>query len=246
MKADPESQAKLLELQRIDTRLDRIVHHLAHLPEQAALDEVSAERTQVDGDLVRARTDSRDIARASAKAEADVQLVRDRATRDHALIDGGRVTPKELTGLQHELESLARRQTELEDDQLDVMMREEALEGMAAALATQADDLAARVQDATARRDEARDTFTAEAAELTARRAAVAPAVGAEVIALYDKIRAGSGGVGAAALKERHCDGCRLELLGTDYQRVIDAPPDELVRCEECRRILVRSGTAGS
>ncbi len=241
MKAEPARQLRLLDLQRVDTRLAQIAHRRAHLPEQEALDVVASEKSTVDADLVHARTDAGDLARALTKAEADVQLVRDRAARNQARLDEGTGTPKELTGLQHELESLARRQAELEEDQLEVMMRAEALEGMIAALTTRSAELESVVAEATRDRDVARQALDDEAAQLTTERAACEADVGAELVALYDKIRVHTG-VGAAALVDRHCDGCRLELLGADYQRVAEAPPDEVVRCEECRRILVRPG----
>lgn len=240
MKAEPARQQRLLDLQRVDTRLAQIAHRRANLPEQAALDLVATEKTTVDADLVHARTDSGDIARALTKAEADVQLVRDRAARNRARLEDGSATPKELTGLQHELESLARRQAELEEDQLDVMMRAEALEGMVAALTARAGELEGIVAAATGDRDVARKALDDEADQLAGERADCEADVGAELVALYDKIRVHTG-VGAAALVDRHCDGCRLELLGADYQRVVQAAPDEVMRCEECRRILVRS-----
>lgn len=240
MKADPARQLRLLELQQADTRLAQIAHRRARLPEQETLDRVLAEKSGVDVDLVRARTDAGDIARALTKAEADVQLVRDRADRDRARLDAGSATAKELTGLQHELESLARRQAELEEDQLEVMMRAEALEGMIAALADRAGELERAGVEATRARDDALRVLDEEAGRLADERARCEAEVGPELVALYEKIRAQTG-VGAAPLVDRRCDGCRLELLGADYQRVAHAPPDEVVRCEECRRILVRA-----
>ena len=71
------------------------------------------------------------------------------------------------------------------------------------------------------------------------------PEVGAELLALYDKIRASVGGTGASELRQRRCGGCRLELNQVDLSRIKAAPADEVIRCEECRRILVRTAESG-
>ena len=76
-------------------------------------------------------------------------------------------------------------------------------------------------------------------------RARVLPDIPADLLALYDKLRADHNGVGAAALHQRRCEGCRMELTPTDIGRIRDAAPDEVLRCEECRRILVRTPESG-
>lgn len=244
MKADRERQLRLLDLQACDTRLGQIRHRTANLPEQKALDALAAERLAVDADLVKARTRHSDIARDVVKAEADVQLVRDRAARNRARLDAGSGTPKELTSLQHELDSLARRQAELEDDQLEIMERAEGAEALVAHLEARAGELAGAVADATAVRDAAMATLASETADLTQRRLQIVPAVGEDLVRLYEKIGEQTG-MGAAAVIARRCDGCRLELMGADVARIAAAADDEVLRCEECRRILVRTEESG-
>ena len=130
LKADPSRQWRLLDLQAIDTRLDQI----AHAQQDPArswrqLDRTSRpQATCSTTELVRARTELSDVQREVAKAESDVQLVRDRAARDQARLDSGTGTAKDLQAIQHELDSLARRQSELEDVELEVMERAEAVE----------------------------------------------------------------------------------------------------------------------
>ncbi|QQS00469.1 MAG: hypothetical protein IPK37_16785 [Austwickia sp.] len=244
MKADREQQLRLLDLQGYDTRLGQIRHRSANLPEQKALDAVAAERTAVESDLIKSRTQQSDIARDVAKAEADVQLVRDRAARNRARLDAGTGTAKELTSLQHELDSLARRQAELEDEQLEIMERAEGTDALVTHLEGRAGELATAVADATSARDAAMGTLAAETAELTERRLEIVPQVATELMALYEKIREQTG-MGAAAVVQRRCEGCRLELMGADVARIAAAPADEVLRCEECRRILVRTDESG-
>ena len=180
-----------------------------------------------------------------AKAEADVQLVRDRAARDQARLDSGTGSAKDLQALQHEVGSLARRQSALEDVELEVMERAEALSGQVATLESARDELTARVTQATSTRDQAVGDLDAEGAQVAGRRHGILPGVGDDLIALYEKVRRGGGGVGVAELKQRCCGGCRLELNPQEMNRITAAPSDEVLRCEECSRILVRTADSG-
>ena len=195
--------------------------------------------------MVRAQTELGDIQREVAKAEADVQLVRDRAARDQSRLDAGTGTAKDLQALQHELDSLARRQSELEDVEIEVMERAEDAESAATQLAAQRDVLAAEIAEVASARDEALKELDAEAVRVGAPRADIVAGVGEDLVALYEKIRASSGGLGAAPLRQRRCGGCQLELNNVDMSRIKSAPADELLRCEECRRILVRTAESG-
>lgn len=244
MKADPHRQWRLLDLQALDTRRAQIAHRRKNLPAAATHDSLAAELAELDDRLVAARTAHEDVGREITKAEEDVRLVRDRAERNRARLDAGEGSPKDLQNLQHELESLARRQGALEDVQLEVMERAEDLETQVGELTRSRAELAARVEAAASERDAALGALENEENEITAKRAPIADGVGEDLLALYEKVRTQTG-MGAAELSARRCGGCRLELLGADLRRVTEAPTDEVVRCEECRRILVRTAESG-
>ena len=245
LKAQPQQQARLIEVQQLDTRLDQLAHARRSLPALTRLAALEQQQATLDRDLALARTALSDVQREVDKAEADVALVRARAARDQARLDSGTGTPKDLQALQNELVSLARRQGALEAIELEVMERAEALESDVAALEKQRAALEADLTTVRAERDAAFAEFDAEATEVSGRRTVVAPEVGEDLLALYAKIRTGAGGIGAAELKQRRCGGCRLELNQVDLSRIKVAPVDEVIRCEECRRILVRSPESG-
>ncbi|HYO86757.1 MAG TPA: C4-type zinc ribbon domain-containing protein [Dermatophilaceae bacterium] len=244
MKADPGRQWRLLDLQALDTRLGQIAHRSARLPQDVELSERHRGLEQVEADLVATRTAWQDLQRELVKAEADVDLVRDRAARDRRLLDSGSGSAKDLQGLQHELASLNRRQGELEEIQLTVMERSEALQEQLTALEARGGELAEAVAQTTTRRDDALAELNEERDDILRRREDVAAGVGDDLLTLYEKIRTSSG-IGAAVLRQRRCEGCRLELVGADMQRIAAAHPDEVIRCEECRRILVRTAESG-
>ena len=245
MNAESARQLRLLDLQAIDTRLDQIAHARAHLPQLAELADLLGKARLIDDQLVRSRTELGDVQREVAKAESDVQLVRDRAARDQARLDAGTGSAKDLQAISHELTSLARRQSELEDIELEVMERAEAAESDVAELERGRGELTTRIEALEAARDAAFARLDGEAADIGAPRPTVVDEVGADLVALYEKIRTANAGTGAAALRQRRCGGCQLELNPVEIQRIRSAPEDEVLRCEECRRILVRTPESG-
>ena len=245
LKADTSRQWRLLDLQALDTRLDQIAHRKATLPELAELRELNAQTSVLDGDLVRARTALGDVQREIVKADSDVQLVRDRIVRNQDRMDAGQGTAKDLQALVHEVGSLARRQSALEDVELEVMERAEGLASDVSRLEAACDQLTVRVDELKAGRDSAFADMDAEVEQIGHSRADVVAGVGGELVALYEKIRASSDGIGAAVLRQHRCEGCNLELNQVDINRFTAAAQDEVLRCEECRRILIRTSESG-
>lgn len=193
-----------------------------------------------------ATTEESDTAREQTKAEQDVDQVRQRAVRDQQRLDSGAVTsPKDLENLQREIASLAKRQGDLEDIVLEVMERRESAQERVAELTERVGSVQGKVDDATARREAAFESLDSEAASVTKEREVIAGSVPADLLKLYDKLRQQQGGIGAAKLYQRTCQGCRQELAITDINEIRSAAPDTVVRCENCRRILVRTSESG-
>ncbi len=246
LNADPAAQSRLLDLQALDSALERLAHRRRTLPEIAAVDELATRLREVGDALVVAQTAESDLAREQAKAEADVEQVRARGERDQQRLDAGSVSSaRDLESLQSEIASLVKRRSDLEDVVLDVMERREAAQNDVASLTAERDKLVAEGEALGARRDELFASIDAEHAATSSARAAVAPDIPADLLALYEKIRASSAGVGAAALYRGRCEGCHLALNPGDLARIRDAATDEVLRCEECRRILVRTAESG-
>ncbi|MFI6683793.1 zinc ribbon domain-containing protein [Streptomyces sp. NPDC050485] len=246
MNAAPADQIRLLDVQALDVRLSQLAHKRTSLPEHAEIESLTKDLTQLRDLLVAAQTEESDTAREQTKAEQDVDQVRQRAVRDQQRLDSGAVSsPKDLESLQRELTSLAKRQGDLEDVVLEVMERRESAQERAAELTERVSSVQAKTDDATTRRDAALGELDAEAASVTKEREIVAGSVPADLLKLYDKLRAQQGGVGAARLYQRRCEGCRLELNITEVNEVKAAAPDAVLRCENCRRILVRTSESG-
>jgi len=245
VKADHFDQQKLLALAAEDVALSQLAHRRRTLPELAAVEAAEQADRAFAGDVVRAETEVKDLGREVRRMESDVETVRAREEKDQKLLDSGGVSPKEMTNLQHELETLKRRQSDLEDQELELMERLEVAETtLATARAGQE-----KAQTDLERAKQLRDDALADIADGTTRhetaRAAVAGGISAPLLSLYDRIRTQTGTTGAAMLKARQCQGCRIELYGNELTAVRNADPHEVVRCENCGRILVRTAESG-
>jgi predicted nucleic acid-binding Zn-ribbon protein len=246
LNAAPADQIRLLDLQGLDVRLQQLAHKKRSLPEHAELESLNKDLTQLRDLLVAAQTEEGDCAREQTKAEQDVDQVRQRATRDQQRLDSGAVTsPKDLENLQREIVSLAKRQGDLEDIVLEVMERRESAQERVGELTERVASVQAKIDDATGRRDAAVGELDREAASVTKEREVIAATIPADLLKLYDKLREQQGGVGAAKLYQRTCQGCRQELAITELSEIRSAAPDTVVRCENCRRILVRTADSG-
>jgi uncharacterized protein len=246
LKAAASDQQRLLDVQALDTRIDQLAHRRETLPEHAALAELDTTVSTLRDQIVGAETEASDVARELSKAEGDVEQVRTRAARDQQRLDTGQVnSPKELEGLSHEIATLAKRQSDLEDIVLDVMERLESLQSLQSELTRQKATAEAKVAELTASRAAKTGEIDNETETLRAQRDTQAGSVDADLVLLYEKIRAQSAGVGAAELRQRRCTGCRLELNTVEINDLRTADDDEVMRCEECRRILIRTSESG-
>jgi hypothetical protein len=245
VKADPKAQRRLLDLQAIDTTLAQLAHRRRILPERAELESLARELSALEDQRVRAQVAVDDLDRDITRLEKDVDQVRVRKDRDQARLTMGSGPARELEALQHEMASLNRRQSELEDSELELMEQRETaqgvLDGIEQRLAEARDKRAATEE----RRDRALTDIAKEEESKISGRAPLAADLPADLVALYDKIREVSGGLGAALLTGGRCGGCRIEFSGADRARIKAADPDEVVRCEECRRIMVRTAESG-
>lgn len=246
IKADQGAQQRLLDLQAIDTALAQLGHRRETLPEHAAIAALQVTRNKVAADLVEAETAVADLELEQSKAENDLEPVRDRLVRNEKRIaDGSIADPKALAGLVDEVDHLKRRISDLEDAELEVMEQLEAATKRRDEVQQQLATVDAERAGLVAKRDQQFAELDADVDDRQTERSAVAPEVPADLTALYDKIRATHGGVGAAALRQRRCTGCQLELNAADLREFAAAADDEVLRCEECGRILIRTEDSG-
>ncbi|GAA4479212.1 C4-type zinc ribbon domain-containing protein [Rhodococcus olei] len=244
MNVEPRIQAKLLDLAAVDTELTRIAHRRRSLPEQEEVQRLESDRVGRKDAAVAVQIVLDDLDRDIAKLEAEIDAVRKREDRDRQLLQSGSVGAKQLTELEHELTSLTRRQGVLEEDLLEVMERREATQGDYERAGAEVDQIDDVLVDATRRRDDALADLDTAQQRCETDRAALVEQFPADLLAVYDRQRAG-GGVGAALLQARRCGACRIEIDRGEIARIQATAPDVVVRCPECSAIMVRTKESG-
>jgi predicted nucleic acid-binding Zn-ribbon protein len=239
MKAEVAQQRSLLELAKLDAELARIAHRATHLPQQENYERIQAQHRAASDRLRMAQIALEDVDAQASRFESEIDAVRQREDRDRLLLKSGAADAKQLSDLQHELDTLRRRQTSLEDSLLEVMERREELQaelgaeqGAVAALQSELDAARQELDAALAEIDQARQEHSSRRDSLTA---SLDPALSA----LYERQRAG-GGPGAGQLLGHKCGACRIEIGRGELSRISAAAEDELVRCPECGAILLR------
>lgn len=245
MRADPSAQRELLDVQRADSRLAALRHQLATLPETTELRGLVAELTRLRDWQRDVQLRLGDLAREQRKADDDVEQVKARRARDRQRLESGAGNPKDLERLQHELVSLDRRISTLEDIDLEVMERLETAQDESAAVQEQLARTEEHASVVSTARDARVSELRTEGQRVTRERAAAVAGLPGDLVALYDRLREQKDGVGAALLRGRRCQGCSLELNSSERAEIASRDPDEVVRCGECSRILVRTEESG-
>ena len=240
MKASPSDQGQVLLVARLDQATTAINHKVQTLPEHALLASATTKSHNARDLRIGAQTELSDVKRELLRAEADVEQIVLRITRDEARLNGGSASPKELEQLQHEVGTLGVRRSELEEIELEIMMRVDEINARIDELTAQETTYAAEIADLEIRKENALAAFNTELKSIAKERSEALASVSPEFIALYEKIRASNNGTGAAVLSGGTCNGCHLSINAVELKRIADLAPDEVIRCEECRCILVR------
>jgi predicted nucleic acid-binding Zn-ribbon protein len=245
IRADVTAQLRLLDLQAVDSALAQLAQRRRTLPEQTELDRLDADLANLSSDLVGAQTRVSDLELDTERAEADLEPVRQRLVRNEKRIADGTVEAKSLGSMVEEVAHLRRRIGDLEDLELESMEALEQAQAERDVLQARVDGLAAEIAAATAARDAAVAQLTNEANYQRTERDRLLPDLPADLVTLYTRIQTSKGGVGAAELRHRRCTGCQLEVNANELREYATTAPDEVLRCEECGRILVRTAESG-
>ena len=238
MKAAVAQQRSLLEVVELDAELSRIAHRAGHLPERQDYERLQTDQVAADDRLGALRIALEDLDAQISRFELEIDTVRQREERDRSLLQSV-ADAKQLSELQHELDTLQRRQSSLEDSLLEVMERREQLEAQQAAELAQGEALRADLAAAQQALDGALDEFDQAHRLRSTRRDELTAALDPELVALYERQRAG-GGPGAGPLQGRRCGACRIEIDRGEMSRISAAADDEVLRCPECGAILLR------
>jgi predicted nucleic acid-binding Zn-ribbon protein len=231
----------LLVVQDHDTAIDQLRHRRATLPERSQLDALATRLAELEGTAGEIGGRRDEVARRERKLEDELASLEEKLVMLEKRMYSGTVTaPRELQAMQADSEALKRRQSALEDQVLESMGEREPLDAQLAELDNGRQALDAESGALRASIAEAESAIDAElATEQTTREESTA-SIPADLLALYEELRARLGGIGAARLVKGSCTGCHLALPATEVDRIKREPPDAVIRCDQCGRILVR------
>jgi predicted nucleic acid-binding Zn-ribbon protein len=240
MQASPDQQGLTLELQLLDNEIMQANTKLKTLPEIEQLLHIDKRISAATEELATVKAEADQIALELRRGEVDVETVTDRIKKDETRLASGNATPKELEQLQHEVATLRKRQEALEEIELEIMVRSEAITERTKILTTDLESLETLKAEINQRLTAASSEINTVITNKKSDREVVAVKIEKPLLDLYEKIRASSGGVASSALVGNKCNGCNLAINAVEMERIKSLAKDELLRCEECRRILVR------
>jgi uncharacterized protein len=231
----------LLTLQESDTAIDQHRHQRATLPERSelvALDAAVVSTTQARAEVARRRDE---IATAQAASEAELAASEERmAAVRRRMGSGDAATARDITALSSGIDHLRDRVSHLEDEILAAMEEQAPLEEQVELSDRELMVLAERRQALVASLETSEARIDREIAELEAQRDVARQALTPDRLAIYDRLKPQLAGVAVARLIGSHCDGCHLTLPATELDRLRHEPPDALLYCDQCGRVLVR------
>lgn len=239
VQAKLEDQLRVLDLAQIDLKSQTLTQKSKTLPAAVVHRDLVIEFETTRDLRIAAETELSDLSGEMNRAESDVEQVAKRIEKDESRLNAGQGTPKELEQMQHELISLNSRRAELEEIELEVMLKAEGIKERIKELRNKEEALAIQVAEAAVVKDSALSEIENELKAAVAARQELIPQIEKALLDLYEKIRSG-GTVGAARLINGQCGGCNLTINAGDLSKLMSLPDDEVARCEECRCILVR------
>lgn len=229
---------RLLELQGIDSSIDRLTNRTAQLEAGEELRQARAAMEDAESRLGEVRLGLDALAREQARLEHEVDSITQKAAAEEKrLYDGSVANAKELEALQHEIANLKERRSRTEDVMLEQMERREDLDARAAEADAEVAQARAKVEAIGGDAVHELERIDADLVAKREEREALVAEIDEELLELYEDLRAQKKGVGAAALVDGICQACHEQLSAMELDKLKHT--DGVRRCEYCRRIVI-------
>ena len=237
MKANLQDQKRLLELVQFDLDLVKNATDRAKLLAASDIQIASEKALTLSDQLIDARNKVGDLELELNRSENDLELVENRIAKDNQRLSTTS-SSKDAQGIEHELTTLAKRKSELEDAELGIMeeldkVRAELMAAESAKLLAESELSALR-----AALDSTTSTLEAQRADLTAKRVALVGLIDPELAVAYQ--RKADRAVAVGRLTGRECGACRISITATNLEEIVALPADEISECPNCQAYLVR------
>ena len=237
MKVTEAERKALVELADLEMQIQKLTASKSKLQSSDPAEQANAEFLEVSEKLTESRAEQEDLQLEVSRISEDLELVEARMLRDQGLMQQS-TNSQEITGLQHEVETLNKRKGELETDLLEKMEQQESLTAVIGQLAAQKHDLRDQLEVVEKTHDQELMDVTNQLNEFIARRNQLLETLSEETSEDYQ--RKATRGVPVGLLREGACTACHLNLTATDLSAIRSTDMDDLVHCPECQAILIR------
>jgi predicted nucleic acid-binding Zn-ribbon protein len=228
----------LVNLYGQETLLKKARLEHARLSSGEHLVEAHEEILRVAGEVSNQRALVEDAERELQRTAADLELVENRIAKDLERLNQSS-NPKDIQGIQHEMDTLARRKDELETTELEIMENIDDVRSKLEQLLEHKRVLETQLEAEKASTKTSIDELGGQILEMENTVGKLRSGAPQDVLAIYDQ-RA-TRGVPIGKLLTSTCGACNMSLTSTAMNDLHKVPADELARCPECTAILVRS-----
>ncbi len=224
----------LFELQNIDTQLDAF---------QAELINIDA-RIGKNGAVQNANQAVLSIQNEIELIQQGLNLIIEEIERkniklsqsDSMLYSGKVQNPKELQDLQQEIQYLKNNISDLEDKQLNQMIKLEEIQKSHNSAKSSYNGIASQFETAQSQMAARKETLRLDSERLRRKRDVVLSSIEPELVARYELLRKRKKGLAIAALENDACSACGTQLTPSERQEVHQS--SKIFLCPTCGRIL--------
>ena len=240
MKAKVESQRLLLDLNSIDQSISKLDYQKKNHPQLMKITELTARVPSIEASIVENDSQITETKKEVSKAEIDVENISKRVQKDKERLSSSETSAKDLTQIQHEIGTLESKQKELEEVQIEFLEKVEDLEHKKRGLQEILEQVKSEISELNTTIKADFEKANKEIANFATERQIVVGKIENELITLYEKIRTEQG-IGAGLFSHGTCNSCQIQISPSEINNINSTDPEEIVRCENCRCVLVRN-----
>jgi predicted nucleic acid-binding Zn-ribbon protein len=240
MKAKVESQRLLLDLNSIDQNVSKLDYQKKNHPQLMKITELTARVPSIEASIVENDSQIIETKKEVSKAEIDVENISKRVQKDKEKLASSETSAKDLTQIQHEIGTLDSKQKELEEVQIEFLEIVEDLEHKKRGLQEILEQVKAEISELNITIKADFEKANREIATLSTERQTVISKVEKDLLDLYEKIRS-EHVIGAGLFSHGNCNSCQIQISPSEINNINSTDPEEVIRCENCRCILVRN-----
>lgn len=228
--------ADLLDVQALDTQIDRLLEERESLPELEAYRAVHEQLAELEKQLEQARSELKEMELALDKAEGELQLLEIKLDEHETRLFAGGMGGRETEHKRLEVQSLKGQKDAMEEKVLGLLERVDPAREKVKELESEVGARSAEKAELESSIKAQWKKIDAEIARKEERKAEAIAPISDELMELYESLRRIKEGVAVASFDHGVCGGCHMALSPAEREETFAV---DLPRCVHCRRLLV-------